>query len=1261
MNIHAKVSLCPLKYYFMILALGLGLAPALTPGQSVTTIYSFTGTNGGYPVTGLALGPDGNLYGTTEDGGSDGYGTVFGVTTNGTLTMLVSFDGTNGLAPFAGLTLGPDGNFYGTTRNGDGGYGTVFRVTTNGTLTTLTTLVSLTNGFNPEAALTLGPDGNFYGSTYYNEIDDDGTLFRVTTNGVLTTLVEFTAADGAYPEAALTLGPDGNFYGSTAGGGSGDYVPGSDGYGTVFRVTTGGTLTTLVSFNDTNGADPEASLTLGSDGNFYGTTAFGGASAGQESTGFGTVFRVTTNGTLTTLVSFNGANGANPIGGLTLGPDGNLYGTTEYGGSGGDGTAFGVTTNGTLTTLVNFNGSNGANPWAGLTLGPDGKFYGTTQIGGNGGHGVVFRLSVPSSGIPSAYTVSVICSPTNAGTFAGAGSFSPGTVQTVTAATASAYNFVDWSLGGEVVGLSSNLTLTVSSNVSLVANFSGGAGSFMSLSYQNLDAPYGDGLIDPTGVSGGEIVGSNTVSYDPLITEGFLYTNSSFVQFQAPGNQWYTAPTGIDGSNIVGSYIFQYSAGAPYLPVDLTAGFLFNGTTYTTFTDPDAGANGLDGTWATGISGNTIVGYFVSNLFNHGFVYTNGTYTTLDEPNAIYNGSYGGHTWLTGISGSSIVGNFLDTNDLLHGFLLSGGIYKTLDAPSVNPSYGTRATGVSGEVVVGYYNDEFYKTHGFLYRGEVYAQLDAPASGGSGTYALGIWQNEIVGTYTDTNGTEHGFIAEEVFEPGCTVALTAMPSGGGTVSGPGTFALGTSQSVIATPNSGYLFEDWTENGAVVSSSSSYTFTLTSNVSLVANFISISPTNAPTNTVVLVTNGFGGITHAGWPKSMVAGKKYTVTATPKAKNIFVNWTGGTGGPYPVLSASASYTFTFEPNLVLEANFETNLFLAAQGAYYGLFAPVGEARRQTNSGGFNLNVTSAGSLSGDLYLGSAVPIVVNGKFAPDGTATVVSKRSGENTLTTTLTLGTSSQTIGGNVTDGSFVAQLIGFQSVFSAKNKAPLAGTYTLVIPGVTNPAEGPYGKSYGTVTVSSSGAISFAGSLADGTPVSRTSTISQDGTWPFYLPLYNGKGSFYSWNSFPNDVTNGTITFSTNGSWINETNSSKTAMYRPGFTNQQAALTGGRYVPANGLPGDLTVTLKGGNLPFVITNSVTITSSDTVVTNSVDDTNKLKLTINKTTGVISGTFVNPSNPKQTIKVNGVILQGQTNAQGYFVGTNQSGEFLLENQ
>ena len=213
-------------------------------------------------------------------------------------------------------------------------------------------------------------------------------MFKVTTNGALTTLVSFYYyTNGACPQAGLTLGNDGNFYGTTSwGGGSGNY------YGTVFKVTTNGVLTTLVSFNRTNGANPNG-LTLANDGNFYGTTANGGSG-----NGYGTVFKVgsSMNGGFTTLASFNGSNGTYPSA-LTLGTDGNLYGTTEEGGTDGVGTVFKVTTNetttnGVLTTLVSFNGSNGVYPFAALTLGTDGNFYGTTDGGGSSGNGTVFRL-----------------------------------------------------------------------------------------------------------------------------------------------------------------------------------------------------------------------------------------------------------------------------------------------------------------------------------------------------------------------------------------------------------------------------------------------------------------------------------------------------------------------------------------------------------------------------------------------------------------------------------------------------------------------------------------------------------------------------------------------------------------------------------------------------------------------------------------------------------------------------------------------------
>jgi len=374
---------------FVLLALAglMGLAVAVQ-AQTIQPIYSFT--DGTYPYAALTLGPDGNFYGTTLEGSSNPLGTVFQVTTDGELTTLVNFVGANGATPQPSLTLGPDGNFYGTTAHGGSrDQGTVFRVTTDGALTTLVDFVGANGGY-PLAALTLGPDGNFYGTTYEGGSGLGGTVFQVTTDGALRTLVRFaeSSARGAYPYAALTLGPDGNFYGTTSEGGRSDL-------GTVFRVTTGGALTTLVSFDGYDkGAYPYAALTLGPDGNFYGTTTSRG------SVGEGTVFRVTTGGAFTTLVNFDGTNGAWPEQPLTLGPDGSFYGTTSFGGSAyvrsftGDGTVFRVTTNGAFTTLANFGGTNGRYPSA-LTLGPDGNFYGTAQESGSGGGGEIYRLNLP--------------------------------------------------------------------------------------------------------------------------------------------------------------------------------------------------------------------------------------------------------------------------------------------------------------------------------------------------------------------------------------------------------------------------------------------------------------------------------------------------------------------------------------------------------------------------------------------------------------------------------------------------------------------------------------------------------------------------------------------------------------------------------------------------------------------------------------------------------------------------------------------------
>jgi len=385
-----------------IAALMVASAPPVG-AQTIQTVCSFNLTNGASPSAPLTLCSDANFYGTTYFGGRWGFGTVFQVTTNGALTTLVSFEEGNGANPTAGLTLGTDGNFYSTTESGGianypflGSMGTAFRMTTNGVLTTLVFFCQ-TNGANPTGGLALGTDGNFYGvtkggGTANSDFPDGmGTVFRMTTNGALTTLFLFSPTNGANPTWGLTLGTDGNFYGTTYSGGMTNSAHPS-GMGTVFRVMTNGTLTTLVYFSGTNGGWPNGPLTLGADGSLYGTTYFGGISNSTSHIGMGTVFRVATNGVLDTLVYFSGTNGAYPLAALTLGTDGNFYGTTSVTGPTAGGTAFQMTPNGTLTTLVNFSGTNGASPQAALTLGTDGALYGTTYSGGASNYGTVFRL-----------------------------------------------------------------------------------------------------------------------------------------------------------------------------------------------------------------------------------------------------------------------------------------------------------------------------------------------------------------------------------------------------------------------------------------------------------------------------------------------------------------------------------------------------------------------------------------------------------------------------------------------------------------------------------------------------------------------------------------------------------------------------------------------------------------------------------------------------------------------------------------------------
>ncbi len=377
------------------------LLVASAASAQLKTLHSFDFTDGADPNGWLIQGSDGNLYGTTASQGANGYGTVFKISPAGNFVTLYDFCSlsvcADGAGPLAGLIQASDGNFYGTTNTGGANVygGTVFKITPAGALTTLFSFcdppVNCSSGYHPEAGLVQGSDGNLYGVTYLGGANGGGTVYRITRTGILTVTYNFPL--GSQPSGTLIQATDGNLYGTTAAGGT-------YGYGTVFKISLSGSLTTLYSFCATSGCPdgeaPIAGLVQGSDGNFYGTTYFGGINLS------GTIFKINAAGKLTTIYNFCSlsacSDGQYPEDSLIQAGNGTtFYGTASRGGANFYGTAFKVSSTGTMTTLYSFCAQSGCtdgqNPYANLMQDTNGSFYGTTFGGGSSSAGTVFSLS----------------------------------------------------------------------------------------------------------------------------------------------------------------------------------------------------------------------------------------------------------------------------------------------------------------------------------------------------------------------------------------------------------------------------------------------------------------------------------------------------------------------------------------------------------------------------------------------------------------------------------------------------------------------------------------------------------------------------------------------------------------------------------------------------------------------------------------------------------------------------------------------------
>jgi len=377
----------------LLFGLALFCAATLGQAQTVTTMYNFAdnATSGATPwyVT-LVQGTNGNLYGTTYNGGAEAYGTAFTMSTSGSQKIIHSFANgpSDGAYPTGGLTLGSDGNFYGTTQQGGtNSQGVVFQMTQGGTITILHNFNSFLDAAFPWGPPILASDGNFYGTASGGGKSGNGVVYRITTSGTYTTIYNFDVFHGLAPIAPPTQGTDGYLYIPVSQGGT-SYC------GTIIKMSTAGIVNSTYSFPcGAGGSFPIGPLVQASNGNFYSTTQDGGTN------GEGTIYQVTPSLVVTVLHSFGATfgDGTFPGAGLLLATDGNYYGSTSDGGAYANGILFNTTTSGTYTDLYSFN--NTANllqmsPLAPPVQSTNGILYGVTEFGGTKNDGTVYSLNM---------------------------------------------------------------------------------------------------------------------------------------------------------------------------------------------------------------------------------------------------------------------------------------------------------------------------------------------------------------------------------------------------------------------------------------------------------------------------------------------------------------------------------------------------------------------------------------------------------------------------------------------------------------------------------------------------------------------------------------------------------------------------------------------------------------------------------------------------------------------------------------------------
>jgi uncharacterized repeat protein (TIGR03803 family) len=947
-------------------------------------------------------------------------------------------------------------------------------------------------------------------------------------------------------------------------------------------------FSTLVSLRGTDGAQPYGVLTLGADGNFYGTTSAGGAH------GRGTVFSMTHAGALTTLASFDGTNGAQPMAALIQGTNGNFFGTASAGGANGQGTVFSMTPGGMLTCLASFGGTNGAQPLGGLVQSANGMFYGTTAAGGTNDMGTVF--AVTSTGALT--TVS---------SFAGANGAHPSAGLTL----GNDGNLYGTTAAGGAYGSGTVFQVTTNGRITLLHSF-GGTGDGSGPQARLLKAADG-GLYGTTAgggtndtVQGGDgTVFRVTLGGGYSVVASFNGTNGArpFAEL-AQGSDGTFYGTTLSGSTNGSGAVFAMTSG----------GAITNLYAFTGGTD---GANAAAGLTA-GTNGN-FYGVTAAGGRGQGTLYELSAFLPfiLSQPADLTVPTNTTVSFAVTAGGSAPLSYqwLFNSNRLADGGRISGSTTPALTISNAVPTdAGTYAVIVSnpaGWVTSSYALLRVINPYPAL-------TISTPA------------RNAVVNSLTLTAaGTAKGDLAVarvyvQLNQTGWQLATTTNSWTNWT-------------ATLSPPPGTNLLQAYAEN--IVGTDS-----LTNSVSFVCGV---------TGAVVTVRlNGQGSVSPNYNGQTLVIGRPYSMGASAARGYYFAGWTGD------LATNTSRLSFVLRSNLAVQANFVPNPFTGVKGTYNGLWQDTNGVA-STSSGFFTFTVTDKGKLSGSVQMAGG-RYSMSGQFDASGRAglTITRLRLSPLRLELQLDITQGTDQVTGTLSDGAWVAELAGDRAVFDGQTRvSPQAGRYTLAVPGGTNASAEPGGDGYGTISVDNAGKARLTATLADGTRFSQAVSVSKHGAWPLFAKLYGGGGLIMSWLSFAPTTASD---LSGEAAWIKPAKPGD--KYYPGGFNRQPTVLGSRYqAPAAGNPvlnfTNAQVDFIGGDLTRDFTNQVALDTRNRVTNLS---SNRLTLFFSVSVGSFRGSVTDPATARP-ISFTGVVLQKPNRGAGFFLGTDQSGKVVLETQ